>query len=102
MGINKDLYDDIVSSGEVCREECLKNKEKLSLLGNKYYFIGQKTDKDIALKLTINENFSIEKSSFLLVCGTRDFDHTLNDYIKELDKGLEFNLAIILVLLIPK
>ncbi len=86
IGINNNLYDNIVSSGEVCREECLSNKKRLSLLGENYYFIGQELDKGIAANLEIKEVSSIDKSSFVLVCGTRDFDHTLNNYKKSLMK----------------
>ena len=45
----------IVSSGEVCREECLSNNKNLSLLGENYYFIGQELDKGIAKNLEIKE-----------------------------------------------
>ena len=31
----------------------------------------------------------------MLVCGTRDFDHTLQDYKEELNKALELNLPFI-------
>ena len=55
IGINNNLYDNIVSSGEVCREECLSNKKRLSLLGKNYYFIGQELDKGIATNLEIKE-----------------------------------------------
>ena len=30
-----------------------------------------------------------------MVCGTRDFDHTLDDYIKELNEGLKFKLPLV-------
>ena len=95
IGINNNLYDNIVSSGEVCREECLSNKKKLSLLGENYYFIGQELDKGIATNLEIKEVSSISKSSFILVCGTRDFDHTLNNYKKELNEALKYNLPLV-------
>ncbi len=95
IGINNNLYDNIVSSGEVCREECLSNKQKLSVLGKSYYFIGQELDKGITTNLEIKEVSSISKSSFILVCGTRDFDHTLNNYKKELNEALKYNLPLV-------
>ncbi len=95
IGINNNLYDQIISSGEVCREECLANNKKLSLLGDNYYFIGQHLDKGIAANLEIKEVSSIDKSSFLLVCGTRNFDHTLSDYKKELNEALKYNLPLV-------
>ncbi|MAJ24501.1 MAG: TIGR01459 family HAD-type hydrolase [Rickettsiales bacterium] len=95
IGITSNLYDTIISSGEVCRENCLRDKESLSLLGHNYYFIGQETDKGIALNLEIEETSSIHKSSFILVCGTRDFSHTLDNYINELDEGLKLQLPLV-------
>ncbi len=95
IGINNNLYDSIVSSGEVCREECLSNNKKLSLLGENYYFIGQELDRGIAVNLEIKEVSSIYRSSFLLVCGTRDFDHTLGHYKKELNQALKYNLPLV-------
>ena len=95
IGINNNLYDSIVSSGEICREECLSNNKKLSLLGKNYYFIGQELDKGIAASLEIKEVSSIDKSSFLLVCGTRNFDHTLSNYKKELNEALKYNLPLV-------
>ena len=94
IGIDNTLFDTIISSGEVCRDDCL-NSNKILSLGEKYYFIGQQADKGIALGLNIKEVKSIENSSFLLVCGTRDFDHTLDNYIKELDEGLKFKLPLV-------
>ncbi len=94
IGIDNTLFDTIISSGEVCREDCL-DKNKTLDLGEKYYFIGQKEDKGIALGLNIKEVNEIKNSSFLLVCGTRDFDHTLDNYIKELNEGLKFKLPLV-------
>ena len=95
IGINKNHYDTIISSGEVCREYFLGNNSNLSKTGNFFYFIGQEADKGIALNLKIKEKEDISESNFLLVCGTRDFGHTLKDYIKELDEGLKLNLPLI-------
>ena len=95
IGINKSHYNTIISSGEVCREYFLANNKKLSEIGNSFYFIGQELDKEIALNLRVKETKNIADSNFLLVCGTRDFGHTLKDYINELDKGLNFNLPLI-------
>jgi len=95
IGINNNLYDYIVSSGEVCREECLSNNKKLYLLGKNYYFIGQETDRDITENLEIKEVSSLDKSSFLLVCGTRNFDHNLSNYKKELNEALKYNLPLV-------
>ncbi len=95
IGINKNHYNTIISSGEVCRESFLDNNKNLNKIGNFFYFIGQEADKGITLNLKVKERKNISDSNFLLVCGTRDFSHTLKNYIKELDKGLKLNLPLI-------
>ena len=95
IGIDKNFYNTIISSGEVCREDCLANKNKLVKLGYNYYFIGQEADKDIARGLKIKQVNDLKYSSFILVCGTRSFSHTLDDYKKELDEGLKYKLPLV-------
>ena len=95
IGIYSSLYDTIVSSGEVCRECFLDDHKKLSKIGYSYYFIGQDTDKGITSNLKIREQKNMKNANFLLVCGTRDFDHTLDDYKKELNQALALNLPFI-------
>ena len=95
IGINQNHYDTIISSGEVCREYFLGNNLNLKKVDSFFYFIGQEADKGIALNLKIKEKKSISESNFLLVCGTRDFDHTLENYLKELDEGLKLNLPLV-------
>ena len=95
IGINKNHYDTIISSGEVCREYFLDNSLNLKKVGNFFYFIGQEADKGITLNLKVREKENIPESNFLLVCGTRDFGHTLKDYLRELDQGLKLNLPLV-------
>ena len=95
IGINNNLYSTIISSGEVCRENFLKDKEKISKIGKYFYFIGQDADKGITSNLEIREKNNISNANFLLVCGTRDFDHKLKNYIAELNEGLKYKLPLI-------
>jgi len=95
LGISDKLYSDVISSGEVCRELFLKNTREIDKLGKDYYFIGQSDDRNILEKLPLKEQIDIKNSNFLIVCGTRDFDHNLNYYIEELNEGLALNLPLI-------
>ena len=45
--------------------------------------------------LAISETKDIKKANFVLVCGTRNFEDTLDKYIDELDLALSFNLPLI-------
>ena len=95
IGIKKDYYTKIVSSGEICRKKFLQNTNYLSKIGNTFYFIGQKQDKDLVENLPLSETKNIQKSNFLLVCGTRRFEDSLEIYKNELDTGLSLKIPLI-------
>ncbi len=95
IGIDSSYYHKIISSGEICRLKFLKNKELLNKFGHTYYFIGQEQDQTITELLKLTETDNIKKADFVLVCGTRRFEDTLNDYIKELDLAYSYNLPLI-------
>ena len=95
IGIDSSYYHKIISSGEICRLKFLKNKELLNKFGDTYYFIGQEQDQTITELLKLTETDNIKKADFVLVCGTRRFEDTLNDYIKELDLAFSYNLPLI-------
>ena len=95
IGIDSSYYHKIISSGEICRLKFLKNKTLLNQFGFTYYFIGQPQDQTITESLDITETKNIQNADFILVCGTRNFEDTLDDYIKELDLALTFRLPLI-------
>ena len=95
IGIDRSNYHKIISSGEICRLKFLKNRKLLNKFGHTYYFIGQTQDQKITESIKLTETYNIKKADFVLVCGTRRFEDTLNDYIKELDLALSYNLPLI-------
>ncbi|MDC3024617.1 TIGR01459 family HAD-type hydrolase [Alphaproteobacteria bacterium] len=95
IGIDSSYYHKIISSGEICRLNFLTNRELLNKLGYTYYFIGQEQDRTITESLDIEETSNIKKANFILVCGTRNFEDTLDDYVKELDLALSFKIPLI-------
>ncbi len=95
IGINNKYYDKIISSGEVCRQKFLKNRNILSQVGNSYYFIGQEDDEKIVENLNLERVRNISKANFLLVCGTRDFSDKIENYEEELNLGLKYNIPFV-------
>ncbi len=96
IGIFSGLYNKIISSGEICRKNFLKNDYYLSKFGRIFYFIGQETDKDISANVKkLLETTDIYSANFLLVCGTRKFEDKLKIYQSELDLGLKLNLPLV-------
>ncbi len=95
IGIHDNLYDEIISSGEICRNNFLNNKSTISKIGKYFYFIGQNEDKSITEGLQLEQVDDIKYADFLLVCGTRDFDDNLGVYKNEMKKALEFKLPFV-------
>ena len=93
IGIKQELYDKIISSGDVCRNELINNTNLVS--GLKYYFIGLKEDNDLLNNTRFQESQKLEDSDFILITGPRDFDHILKDYTDELKKCLKNKLPMI-------
>ena len=93
IGIGVDLYDKIISSGDVCRSELIRNTNLVS--GLKYYFIGLKEDNDLLNNTKFQESHSPKDSDFVLITGPRDFDHILKDYTAELKECLKNKLPMI-------
>ena len=93
IGIGVDLYDKIISSGDVCRSELIRNTNLVS--GLKYYFIGLKEDNDLLNNTKFQESHSPKDSDFVLITGPRDFDHILKDYTEELKECLKNKLPMI-------
>ncbi len=93
IGIRIDLYDKIISSGDVCRSELIRNASLVP--GLKYYFIGLKEDNDLLNNTKFQESHSPKDSDFVLITGPRDFNHTLKDYTEELKECLKNKLPMI-------
>ena len=93
IGIKQELYDKIISSGDVCRNALINNTNLVS--GLKYYFIGLKEDNDLLNNTRFQKSQTPEDSDFILITGPRDFDHILKDYTDELKKCLKNKLPMI-------
>ena len=93
IGIKQELYDKIISSGDVCRNSLINNTNLVS--GLKYYFIGLKEDNDLLNNTRFQESQKLEDSDFILITGPRDFDHILKDYTDELKNCLKNKLPMI-------
>jgi len=80
IGLRKNLYFDVVSSGDITYEEYL-----IKINRKKFYFIGARKDKNFCNGLKITEEFELEKSDFILNSGVNDGEK-LEKYIKKIEK----------------
>ena len=60
IGIKPNLYDKIISSGDVCKSELITNTNLVP--GVKYYFIGLKEDNDLLDSTKFEESLSPKNS----------------------------------------
>ena len=93
IGIKKEFYKEIISSGEICRSALLSRS--FVVPGEHYYFIGLKEDKDLLSGSHFSEAKNMNSADFVLLTGPRSFNDTLSEYEDELTKCLKLRLPII-------
>ena len=96
IGISSELYDFVLSSGEVCRDTLIERKHyKLSKF-SKYYFIGLKTDK-LLLQNSRLVNTPVSAAEFILMCGLRNLEDHPDLYKSELEMLASKKLPLVCV-----
>ena len=93
VGIDKSLYNEIISSGEICRNELISKRHQVP--GNNYYFIGLNEDRDLLNNSSFHEVKEIDKANFILLTGPRSFDDKVVKYSEELKSCRKRNLPMI-------
>ena len=91
IGLKRNLYFDVVSSGDLTYEDYL-----IKLKKKKYYFIGAKKDRDFCNDLKIIEEKNLKKSDFILNLGMNEGE-TINKYIRILHDAAKISLLMICV-----
>ncbi len=98
LGITSDLYDFIITSGEVAFLQLQQNQEDNFInQSNKYYYIGPEKDIDLLQELDYTIVDSAKEASFIITTG---FDHdrsNINEKIPQIKECLEYNLPMICV-----
>ena len=93
VGIDKSLYNEIISSGEICRNELISKRHQVP--GNNYYFIGLNEDRDLLNNSSFHEVKEIDKANFILLTGPRSFDDKVVKYSEELKSCRKRNLPMV-------
>ena len=91
IGLKKNLYFDVVSSGDLTYENYLVKLKK-----KKYYFIGANKDRDFCKGLKILEERNLKKSDFILNLGLNE-DEAVNKYTRILNEAAKMSLLMICV-----
>ena len=93
IGIHPNLYNKIISSGDVCRNELITDDNLV--YGTKYYFIGLEEDNDLLENSKFKETESPQNADFILITGPRNFNDNIELYFSELKKCLDYRLTMI-------
>ncbi len=98
LGINSDLYEDIITSGEAVFVNLLDNQNNnFNQYGQNYYYIGPDKDLDLLDGLKYNKVDSVFEADFALVTGFDDFNSVIDEKINTLKECKKNNLKLICV-----
>jgi HAD superfamily hydrolase (TIGR01459 family) len=86
IGIDRDYYGDIVTSGEAVFLEMQTRRDPwFAALGRRCLHVGTERDKDLFEGLDLDLVETVEQAQFLLVTGPDDFDDRVEDFALLLD-----------------
>ena len=91
IGLKKNLYFDVISSGDITYQNYL-----IRLRKKKYYFLGAEKDRNYSNGLNISEEKDIEKSDFILNLGMNDGE-VVKEYIQVLCLAVKKKILMVCV-----
>lgn len=96
LGIVRDFYDELYTSGEDCFQALQYSEDEwYRKLGSCYFHIGPKADKCMAHELSEMKASSVEEADFVLVTGTNDWEVDVSAYVPVLERAYELRLPMI-------
>lgn len=95
MGIERELYDLVLSSGEAVHTELARRADPFyATLGTNLYHLGPERDQNVYQGLPY-ASVDIEHADFILNTGPWQFDETLDDYRATLEAGIARRLPMV-------
>jgi HAD superfamily hydrolase (TIGR01459 family) len=95
MGIGRDMYDHVLSSGEAVHMELARRTDPFYAgLGRKLYHMGPERDENVFAGLDLVP-VDMEHADFILNTGPWDFTETVEDYVPKMQLGLARRLPMI-------
>ena len=96
MGIARNLYGGVLSSGEVTWQEFMDRKDPaFSNIGNSVYHIGPQRDVSVIEGTGITIKKRLDECDFILNTGPVELEHELNDYKLILSEALVLKLPMV-------
>lgn len=96
MGILRDIYDDIYTSGEDCYQALEDKSHPLyASLGQRYYHIGGDKSKSMAADLSRVAVNTVNEADFILVTGTKNWEASVDPYLSILQEACKIGIPLI-------
>lgn len=88
MGISRDLYGEVLSSGEAVRAALIKKDDPFfAALGNKVYHLGPERDRSVFEDTGLTIVSDLADAAFILNTGPVSLDETVDDYLAVLEEA---------------
>jgi HAD superfamily hydrolase (TIGR01459 family) len=98
LGINKNFYDFILTSGQATYFDLEKNqKNNFQNFGNKYFYIGPDKDLDLLEGLNYQKVENAKDASFIINTGFENQDSTIDEKLPQIIQAKEHNLLMLCV-----
>lgn len=96
MGISRDLYGEVLSSGEATRAALIKKDDPFFAgLGNAVYHLGPERDRSVFEDTGLTIVSDLSAASFILNTGPISLDEKVEDYLAVLEQGVEHQLPMV-------
>lgn len=96
LGIPRNFYDEIYTSGEACYQNIQHSTDRwYQNLGQKFYHIGPGNGNCLVNELSRTKVLTLEQADFILVTGTASCEVDLTNYIPILEKARRLSLPMI-------
>lgn len=96
MGISRQLYGDVMSSGEAVHMEMASRRDPwFAALGRRCLHVGTERDKDLFDDMDVDLVDRIDDAQFLLVTGPDSYDDTVEDFAPLLDDAARRRLPMV-------
>ena len=96
IGVPDDLYDNVLSSGEVAWNAIAdRSNNSFKSLGKRVVFIGNERHRSMLENPNIEEVKSIKYADFILCTGPRKKSDTIKDYFSELSEAANLSLPMV-------
>lgn len=96
MGISRDLYGEVLSSGEATRDALIRRDDPFfAALGRKVYHLGPERDRSVFEDTNLDIVADLADADFILNTGPISLDEKVEDYMAVLEHGARRGLPMV-------